>query len=90
LKDRIVSGKTDTRPDAERVQIELMRQAPSWCKLELLGQLSQTVKILAASGLRQRYPDATERELRRRLADLMLGTEMAARVYGPKEEDHVD
>ena len=86
----MASGRTDTRPDAERVQIELMRQAPSWRKLELLGQLNQTVRLLAVSGLRQRYPDATDRELRRRLADLLLGTEMAARVYGPKETEHVD
>ena len=86
----MTSGRTDTRPDAERVQIELMRQAPSWRKLELLGQLNQTVRLLAVSGLRQRYPDATDRELRRRLADLLLGAEMAARVYGAKETDHAD
>lgn len=86
----MASGRTDTRPDAERVQIELMRQAPSWRKLELLGQLNQTVRLLAVSGLRQRYPDATDRELRRRLADLLLGTEIATRVYGSKETDHVD
>ncbi len=86
----MASGWTDTRPDAERVQIDLMRQAPSWRKLELLGQLSQTVRLLAASGLRERYPNATGQELRRRLADLLLGTEMAARVYGSKETEHVD
>ena len=86
----MASGWNDTRPDAERVQIELMRQAPSWRKLELLGQLTQTVKLLAVSGLRQRYPDATDRELRRRLADLLLGAEMAARVYVPKDMEHVD
>ena len=86
----MVSNRTDTQPDAESVQIELMRQAPSWRKLELLGQLNQTVRVLVTSGLRQRYPDATDRELRRRLADLLLGAELAARVYGPKETDHVD
>ena len=86
----MASDRIDTQPDADRVQIELMRQVPSWRKLEMLGQLTQTVRLLAISGLRQRYPDATDRELRRRLADLLLGTEMAARVYGPKETDHVD
>ena len=73
----------DTRPEAERVQIELLRQAPAWRKLEMVGQLNQTVRTLALSGLRQRHPEATPQELRRRLADLTLGPALAAQVYGP-------
>ena len=73
---------SDTSPDAERVQIELMRRAPAWRKLELVGQMNETVRLLALSGLRQCYPQATPEELRRRLADLWLGAELAARVYG--------
>lgn len=73
----------DTRPAAKRVQMELLRQAPAWRKLELVGQLNQTVKTLAFNGLRGRHPDATPEELRRRLADLLLGRELARQVYGP-------
>ena len=73
----------DTRPEAERVQIELLRQAPPWRKLHMVGQMNQTVRTLALSGLHQRHPQATLEELRRRLADLLLGPELAARVYGP-------
>lgn len=76
-------GLSDTHPAAERVQIELMRQAPPWRKLHMLGQLNQTVKLMALSGLRQRHPQASEKELHRRLADLLLGAELAVRVYGP-------
>ena len=72
----------DTSPQAQRVQIELMRQAPSWRKMELLGQLNQTAKMFALAGLRQRHPQAPESEIRRRLADLILGQELAAKVYG--------
>ncbi len=72
----------DTRPDIEQLQIKLMRQAPAWRKLQLLGELNRTVKELAASGLRRRYPQAVEPEIRRRLADLILGSEMAKRAYG--------
>ncbi|MFQ6014391.1 MAG: hypothetical protein ACE5NP_02975 [Anaerolineae bacterium] len=72
----------DTRPEAERVQIELLRQAPPWRKLEMVGQMNHMVHTLALSGLRQRYPQATPEELRRRLADLLLGPALAARVYG--------
>jgi hypothetical protein len=76
----------DTRPEAEQVQIELLRQAPMWRKLEMVGELNRMVCTLALSGLRQAYPGATEEELWRRLADLVLGPELAARVYGPWED----
>ena len=76
---------SDTRPEAEAVLIELLRQASPWRKLHMVGQLNQTVRTLALSGLRQRYPDAAPQELRRRLADLLLGPDLAARVYGPLE-----
>lgn len=76
---------SDTRPEAERVQIELLRRAPMWRKLELVGEMNQAVRTLALSGLRRRYPEATSDELRRLLADLLLGPALAARVYGPLE-----
>ncbi len=74
---------SDTRPEAERVLIELLRQAPPHRKLEMVAQMNETVRTLALSGLRQRYPQATPEELRRRLADLLLGPELAEKVYGP-------
>jgi hypothetical protein len=75
----------DTTPEAERVLIELLRRAPAWRKLEMVGQMNQAVRTLALSGLRERYPEATPEELRRRLAGLLLGEELAARAYGPLE-----
>ena len=73
----------DTSPEAEAVLINLLRQAPSWRKFAMVAQLNQTVRTLAISGLRQRYPDAAEPEIRRRLADILLGPELAEKVYGP-------
>jgi hypothetical protein len=82
----IIALFPDTRPEAEAVLIGLLRQAPPWRKLQMVGQLNQTVRTLALSGLRQRHPQATPQELRRRLADLLLGVELAAQVYGPLGE----
>jgi hypothetical protein len=73
----------DTSPEAEQVLIELLRQAPAWKKIEMLGQLNQMAKTLAMTGLKQRHPKASPEELRRRLADLLLGSELAEKVYGP-------
>ena len=67
-----------------------MRQAPAWRKVYLVGQMIETMRVLNLSGLRQRYPQATEAELRRRLADLWLGPELAERVYGPLQEEGKD
>jgi len=75
----------DTDPDLERWQIEQLRQMPVWRKLELMTAMSESVKLLALAGLRQRHPAATPAELRRRLADLLLGPELAARAYGPPD-----
>jgi hypothetical protein len=72
----------DTNAEAERVQIELLRQAPAWRKLALVGQLNQAVRLLALEGLRQRYPHAALPELERLLADMWLGPDLAAQVYG--------
>lgn len=73
----------DTHPEVEAVLIQLLRQAPPWRKLHMVDQLNQTVRTLALSGLRQRHPNATPQELRRHLADLLLGPDLAARAYGP-------
>lgn len=77
----------DTHPEAEAVLIGLLRQAPSWRKLEMVDQLNQSVKLLALAGLRQRYQHDSEDQLQRRLADLLLGDELALKVYGPLPED---
>jgi len=74
---------SDTHPKIEAFQIQLLREVPSWRKANMLGQMFQTMKELAYQGLRQRHPDAGENELRRRLAGVILGEELAEQVYGP-------
>jgi hypothetical protein len=73
----------DTRPEAEEVLITLLSEASAARKVEMLGQLNEMALDLARAGLRARHPTAGDAELRRRLADLLLGPELAARVYGP-------
>lgn len=73
---------SDTHPKMEALQIKLLREVSAWRKLEMLAQLNAAARILALSGLRQRHPEANENELRRRLASLLLGDEIAQKVYG--------
>jgi hypothetical protein len=72
----------DTYPEAEEILIKLLRQAPPWRKLQMVGEMNEAVKSLALSGLRARYPEDSPEKLRRRLADILLGPELAEKVYG--------
>jgi hypothetical protein len=72
----------DTHPKMEALQIQLWRQASPTRKLHMLAQLNASARIVALTGLRTRFPDADEAEVRRRLADLLLGEELARKVYG--------
>ena len=73
---------SDTHPKMEALQIELWRQASPTRKMQMLAQLNQSARTLALTGLRSQYPQASAEELRRRLAGLILGEELASKVYG--------
>lgn len=72
----------DTHPDMEALQIRLWREASPTRKMHMLAQLNASARLLALMGLRARYPQAGEAELRRRLAGLLLGEDLARKVYG--------
>jgi hypothetical protein len=73
---------SDTHPKMEALQIRLWRQASPTHKMNMLAQLNASVRLLALTGLHSRFPHASETELRRKLADLILGEELARKVYG--------
>jgi hypothetical protein len=76
---------SDTHPKMEALQIRLWREASPARKMEMLADLNASLKTVALSGLRQRYPHANESELHRRLAGLLLGEALACKVYGELE-----
>ena len=65
----------------EALQIELWRSASPTRKMQILAQLNQSARLLELAGLRSQYPESSETELRRRLAGLLLGEEIAYKVY---------
>jgi len=81
---------SDTHPKAEKVLIELLRKAPCWRKLEMVSQITTTCRELALNGLRRRYPRASEEELKKRLASLVLPRELVIRAYNwdPEKEGY--
>lgn len=73
----------DTSPEAEKILIELWRKASPARKLAMVLSANRTARLLALTGLRERYPNESHAQLQRRLADLWLGPELAAKAYGP-------
>lgn len=78
---------TDTYPKMEEYQLELLRKSPAWKKADMAGRMFMTMKQLALQGLKTRFPQASEDELRQRLADVILGEELAEKVYGMFDGD---
>lgn len=72
---------SDTSPQAEELQVELIRRMPACRKLALLDDLNEIVRDFAISGIKQRHPEATPERIRRLLAELRLGPELAGKVY---------
>ena len=81
---------SDTDAQTEAVLLQMLRDAPVWQKWQRVGQLNAMAKSLVLSGLRQQYPHANENELRRRLADRLLGSELALAAYGPLLQNDID
>jgi hypothetical protein len=72
---------TDTDPTVERYLFDKLRDLPPWRKAEMLSASTRAAYGLAMAGLRQRYPAATEPELRRRYAALVLGREASIALF---------
>lgn len=73
---------SDTHPNMEALQIELWRRASPSRKMYMLAQLNASARTLALAGLRSRFPNASEAELRFQMAVLLLGEELAQKAYG--------
>ncbi|HYW43808.1 MAG TPA: hypothetical protein VE959_13180 [Bryobacteraceae bacterium] len=72
----------DTSPEAWAVFIDLHRKMPVSQKLRQTFEYSALLRAFARAGMRERYPNADERELFLRTARQNLGPELFRKVYG--------
>jgi len=77
----MIALSSDTHPKMEALQIEFIRRMPAAKKMGIVDGLNETVRLLAFTGIKQRQPNATPEQVRRMLAGLMLGEELARKVY---------
>ncbi len=71
---------TDTHPEAERVQIELLRKASPARRFSSVRSLSRTTIELSRRAIRRRMPAASETEVALAFVELHYGKELAERL----------
>lgn len=72
----------DTTPEIECILVEGYRRMPPQQKLAQVSGLSIAVQRLALARIRATYPNATEHELRLRVASLWIDRESMRRAFG--------
>jgi len=72
----------DTSPEAWKKYQELLSQMAPEQKLQRAFELSRLVRSFAEAGLRERYPQASEREIFLRRVRQEWGDELFRKVYG--------
>jgi hypothetical protein len=79
----------DTTPEAERVQIELLRKAGPERRFHLARSLSQTMIQASRDNIGRLHPEVDEEELKLLFVELYYGKELAdcVRVYLEKRQN---
>ncbi len=75
--------------EADRVWLKVLQSMTPSKRLEKAFQLSEEVRQVTLAGIRSRYPDDSEEEVRQRLVDQLLavhGTSLAEICRKQKEE----
>jgi hypothetical protein len=72
----------DTTREAEQVLFQYYATLKPWQKIQIIEDLNRTAEGAAVVGIRKRYPDADEREVRIRLAALKYGRELTVKFLG--------
>jgi hypothetical protein len=76
----MIEQSPDTAPEAERVQIELIRQSSVARRISIVRSLSQTVMYLSRRAIQRANPALSEREVDFAFVELHYGKDLAERL----------
>jgi hypothetical protein len=71
----------DTSPEIERLQIEGWRRMSPADKAGLVRALTVATIEMTKAGIRHRHPDESAEQHRMRLAEILLGPDLARRAF---------
>jgi|SRR5271169_6495161 len=77
---------SETYPKLDAEQLEVMRSMSAGEKLQVLNDLIEHTRQSILARLRDQYPLEQPDRIRRRLSTVLLGTELATKVYGPEPD----
>jgi len=69
----------DTSPDAAALHEQSYRELGPAGRLKIALELSDLTHAMAVAGIRRRHPELSDADARRKLAELLYGSESAVR-----------
>ncbi|AKU90980.1 hypothetical protein [Vulgatibacter incomptus] len=72
----------DTRPEARRRYVELLRSKSEVERLEAAASLTSAAREMTRLGIRARHPNASDVELRERFMEVVYGVRSRSRESG--------
>jgi len=76
----MITQSPDTSPEAERVQIELIRKMSPTRKLNLVRSMTRTMIQASRENIRSLHPHLSEEELNLLFIELYYGKDLSDRV----------
>lgn len=76
----MITQSSDTAPEAEKVQIELIRQSSVSRRIAIVRSLSQTAMYLSRRAIRRANPSLSEREVDLAFVAYHYGDDLAERL----------
>ena len=76
----MITQSSDTTPEAEKIQIELLRKATISRRMSIVRSLSQTVMYLSRRAIKRANPSFTEREVDIAFVANHYGQDLAERL----------
>jgi hypothetical protein len=80
-------GWADTRPEAERRYLELLRALSAQQRWAMIAGMQRSGRAFLAAGLRAQFPAAPEDEIACRVTARLYGRKVATRLHRQVPED---
>lgn len=71
----------DTSPEAHQAQFRAYRRLTPDARVAMAVELSESVRLIAIEGIRNRHPQYSDDEVSRALLALLYGRDLAQRVW---------
>ena len=75
----------DTTADAARKQFEILQRLDAGTRAKMAFELSDNLRSIVEAGVKLRYPDFDERQIKMEVLRLMVGDTLFRRIYPDKK-----